>query len=453
MKKVYVETHGCQMNVHDTEKAIYALSGNGYEPVSEPLEADLILLNTCMVREKPEQKVFKRIAALKSEQLRNKGKIAKFGVMGCVAQAEAERIFDRSRDVSLVIGTQSIGKIPYLVEELNQGFPRAIDVTLSKTADFFELAATQRQTPYVAYISIIEGCNKFCSYCIVPYTRGRERSRPASLILTEAKNLQERGFKEIQLLGQNVNSYGLSGKFRGNLPGKATAVQTEDITFAALLELLAQESGIPRIKYTTSYPRDFDREVIRVMDQYENLCPWIHLPAQSGSDRILKKMRRGYTQKEYLDKIDFIKASPRDYSITGDIIVGFPGETEEDFLATLQLIREVEYDGLFLFIYSPRPNTAALAYEDAIPEALKTERLMRLVEVQNQIQKRRYERYLGRMVEVLIEGESAKSSDDFMGHTRCQKTVNFPKGSSKLGELVKVRIERTGKNSLSGVIV
>jgi tRNA-2-methylthio-N6-dimethylallyladenosine synthase len=453
MKKVYIETHGCQMNVHDTEKAAYALAQVGYETVADPIKADLVLINTCMVREKPEQKVFKRIELLKRQQAAMCGDSATFGIMGCVAQAEAERIFERSRDISVVIGTQAIGKLPELVHQIEQGFPRAIDVTLTKEADFFELDAHHRQNSQVAYISIIEGCNKFCSYCIVPFTRGRERSRPAPRILVEAQDLAQQGFKEIQLLGQNVNSYGLSGRYRGSFPAKATPVTTQELTFAGLLELLARQSNIPRIKYTTSYPRDFDQEIVRIMDNYENLCEWIHLPAQSGSDRILKKMRRGYTAKEYLAKIDFIKAAQKDYSITGDIIVGFPGETEEDFLETLRLVAEVEYDGLYVFNYSPRPHTAALAYEDTVAEDIKTERLMRLIELQGRIQQRRYERYLDKSVEVLIEGVSAKSEDEFMGHTRCQKTVNFPRSGRCLGELVKVKIDRAGKNSLHGNIV
>jgi tRNA-2-methylthio-N6-dimethylallyladenosine synthase len=453
MKKVYIETHGCQMNVHDSEKAAHALSEIGYETVADSTAADLILLNTCMVRGKPEQKVFKRISALKQEHQQASGKAPAFGVMGCVAQAAAERIFERSTEVRLVLGTQAIGKLPELVQQLEQGFPRAIDVTLTKDADFYELGAAARLTKQIAYISIIEGCNKFCSYCIVPYTRGRERSRPGKKILAEAQSLAAQGYKEIHLLGQNVNSYGLSGRYRGSLPPSAGAAQTAELTFAALLELLAQESGLPRIKFMTSYPRDFDQEVVRVMDAYENLCEWIHLPAQSGSDRILKRMRRGYTFREYMDKIAFIKAAQKDYAVTGDIIVGFPGETAEDFLATMRLVAEVEYDGLYIFQYSPRPNTAALAYEDTVPEEIKTERLMKLVELQGRLQQRRYERYIGTIVEVLVEGVSAKSAEEFTGHTRCQKTVNFPAGASAFGALVAVKIDRIGKNSLHGYLV
>lgn len=320
------------MNVHDSEKAAFALGEAGYEPTSDPTEADLVLLNTCMVREKPEQKVFHRIHSIKNLHQEKAVKSRVFGVMGCVAQAEAERIFDRSRDVSLVLGTQAIGNLPQLLDQLKQGYDRAIDVGLTRDADFFELGAASRQTDHVAYISIIEGCNKFCSYCIVPYTRGRERSRPAESILAEARNLAASGYKEVHLLGQNVNSYGLSGRYRGNLASKnSRPAEPDETTFAQLLDLLARESGLPRIKYTTSYPRDFDEEVVRVMDAHENLCEWVHLPAQSGSDRILRLMRRGYSRKEYLEKIGFIKQAKKDMSITGDIIVGFPGRRRKTF--------------------------------------------------------------------------------------------------------------------------
>lgn len=452
-KKFYLETHGCQMNVHDSEKAAFSLDSIGYEPTSDPAQADLVLLNTCMVREKPEQKVFHRITSIKKLHQESSGKLPIFGVMGCVAQAEAERIFERSQDVGVVIGTQSIGKLPDLLSQLEQGYERAIDVSLTKDAEFFELTGGHRQTGQIAYISIIEGCNKFCSYCIVPYTRGRERSRPADRILVEAQDLVGQGYKEVHLLGQNVNSYGLSGRYRGNTyTGKPPQPEGE-ITFAQLLELLALRSGIPRIKFTTSYPRDFDREVVRVIDEYENLCEWIHLPAQSGSDRILKLMRRGYTRQEYLEKIRLIKLASKDISITGDIIIGFPGETEEDFQATLSLVAETEYDGLYIFKYSARPRTAASAFEDDISDEVKTERFMKLQELQNRIQNHRYSRYIGREVEVLVEGVSARSSSQMTGHTRCQKVVNFDCDDNVLGRLVKVKIDKIHRHSLSGKIV
>jgi tRNA-2-methylthio-N6-dimethylallyladenosine synthase len=451
-KKFYLETHGCQMNVHDSEKAAQALGQAGYEPTSDPAQADLVMLNTCMVREKPEQKVFHRIHSIKDLRQARRVKPAVVGVMGCVAQAEAERIFERSRDVSLVVGTQSIAQLPGLLAQLDQGFERAIDVSLTKDADFYELEGASRQTAQVAYISIIEGCNKFCSYCIVPYTRGRERSRPAARILAEARDLAARGFKEVHLIGQNVNSYGLSGRYRGNVSsGKQPAAG--EVTFAQLLDLVASESGLPRIKFTTSYPRDFDREVVRVMDAHASLCEWVHLPAQSGSDRVLRLMRRGYTRRDYSEKIAAIKTAKKEMAITGDIIVGFPGETEEDFQETLSLVAEVEYDGLYIFKYSPRPKTAAAAYEDSVPEEVKTERFLKLQELQNRIQKLKYEKYIGREVEVLVEGMSARSDAQLTGHTRCNKVVNFNGAAAILGKLVKVKVQEARRHSLSGLLV
>lgn len=451
-KKVYLETYGCQMNVHDSEKAARALSDLGYLQTSEVGEADLVLLNTCMVREKAARKVYTRINEIKRDISKAKrGKdLPIFGVMGCVAQAEADRLFERSQDIRMVMGTQAIPRLPNLMEQLEKGFSRVIDVRLSKEAEFVELQADSRQTKHIAYITITEGCNKFCSFCIVPFTRGRERSRPADRIVDEARALGEQGYREIHLLGQNVNSYGLSGRYHGN---PASVEEGAEITFAKLLARVAEESGVPRIKFTTSYPKDFDEEIVRVMDEHENLCEWIHLPAQAGSDRVLRAMRRGYTRREYIEKIEAIKRSKKDIAVTGDMIVGFPGETDDDFNETMSLVAEVEYDGLYIFKYSPRPRTPAATYTDSIPEEVKTERFLRLQELQDRIQKRRYERYLGRTVEVLVEGTSSRSSSDYTGHTRCHKVVNFPIAASAMGNLVRVKITEVKSHSLYGEMV
>jgi tRNA-2-methylthio-N6-dimethylallyladenosine synthase len=459
-KKVYLETYGCQMNVHDSEKAIRMFSGLGYSQTSEVSEADLVLLNTCMVREKAARKVFARINEIKKEIKRDHSGAASdnglpvFGVMGCVAQAEADRLFERSRDIKMVMGTQAISRLPALMEQLDKGFSRVIDVRLSKESEFLELEASSRQTKHIAYITITEGCNKFCSFCIVPFTRGRERSRPADRIVDEAKALGEQGFQEVHLLGQNVNSYGLSGQYHGSVGNPVSAPPAQgdgdEITFAKLLDRVAAESCVPRIKYTTSYPRDFDEEIVRVMDAHENLCEWIHLPAQAGSDRVLRVMRRGYTRREYIEKIEAIRGARKEISITGDMIVGFPGETDDDFNETMSLVAEVEYDGLYIFKYSPRPRTPAATYADSIPEEVKTERFLRLQELQDRIQRRRYERYLGRTVEVLVEGTSSRSPSDYTGHTRCNKVVNFPIAAEALGKLVNVYITGVKSHSLYG---
>ena len=454
-KKLYIETYGCQMNVHDTEKAVSVLSNAGYESTDHPLDADLILLNTCMVREKAARKVYTRVSQLKSELRTGLGAsraLPLFGVMGCVAQAEAGRIFDRCREVRLVLGPQSIARLPELVAQVEEGFPRAMDVRLSREADFLELEADRRNGKFVAYITITEGCNKFCSYCVVPFTRGRERSRPAERILAEAQSLAKFGYKEVQLLGQNVNSYGLSGSGAGLLPLQRMR-QGGEITFAALLSLLARESGIPRLKYTTSFPRDFTQEIVEAMDAHDNLCEWIHLPPQSGSDRVLRAMQRGYTRSDYLEKISLIKRAAKDISITGDIIIGFPGESEDDFRETLRLVAEVEFDGLYIFKYSPRPHTPAAAYSDSVSDEIKAERFERLQQLQDSIQQKRYSRYLGREVEVLVERTSARSTLDFTGHTRCNKIVNFRKGGCALGDIAKVKVQECRPHSLYGEFV
>src|SRR5262245_39870862 len=351
----------------------------------------------------------------------------------------------------MVMATQAILRLPALVEHLEMGFSRVIDIRLSKESQYLELDAANRQTKHIAYFTITEGCNKFCSFCIVPFTRGRERSRPADRIVNEARSLGEQGYQEVQLLGQNVNSYGLSGRYHGN-PASAPSAREEgdEITFARLLDRVASESSVPRIKYTTSYPRDFDEEIVRVMDAHENLCEWIHLPVQAGSDRVLRAMRRGYTRREYIKKIYAIKGARREISITGDMIVGFPGETDDDFNETMSLVAEVEYDGLYIFKYSPRPRTPAAAYSDSIPEEVKTQRFLRLQELQDRIQRRRYERYLGRTVEVLVEGTSSRSTSDYTGHTRCNKVVNFPAAAEALGKLVTVKITGVKSHSLYG---
>lgn len=450
-KKLYLETHGCQMNVHDSEKASSALAGSGYEMTSNPSEADLILLNTCMVREKAARKVYSRIGELKSQRLKQAVQLPIFGVMGCVAQAEADRMFERNQDIRLVLGTQAIGKLPELVSQLEEGFNRAIDIRLAKNAEFFELEAWDRKTKHVAFVTITEGCNKFCSYCIVPFTRGRERSRTPDKIVAETKSLAAQGFKEVHLLGQNVNSYGLSGRYHGN--DVSIVESLGEITFAKLLERVALESGIPRVKFTTSYPRDFDEEIVKVIDEHDNLCEWIHLPVQSGSNRILRAMRRGYTREEYLQKIAIIKKAKKDISITGDMIVGFPGETEEDFNETLSLVAETEYDGLYIFKYSPRPNTPAATYDDSVSEDVKTDRFLRLQELQMRIQSRRYNRYIDKIVEVLAEGESTRSANDCFGHTKCNKIVNFPAPQAVIGSLVSVQVTQAKQHSLYGRLV
>lgn len=440
-RRVYVETHGCQMNAHDTEKALSLLEPLGFAETDDPAAADLILLNTCSVREKASEKVFHRIRALGRESASPDPVL---GVMGCVAQAEAEAIFERSPSVRIVVGPQAIDRLPALVAEVEAGLPRAIDLSQENRPDFVEVGASERRSGTIAFVTIIEGCNKNCSYCIVPYTRGRERSRPADRIVEEVRELGRAGYREVHLIGQNVNSY-------SDWIVRPSGRRLEENAFPRLLARVAEESGVGRIKYTTSHPRDFSPEIVRVMDDHEALCNWIHLPVQSGSNAVLRAMYRGYTRERYLDLVAAIRAARRDYAITSDIIVGFPGETDADFDETLDLVREVEFDGLYTFHYSPRPHTPAADWPDDVAPERKRERFERLLELQAEIQNRRYKRYLGRVVDVLVDGPAPRNPGDATGHTTCHKVVNFPaEGRELRGTVVPVEITGVKAHSLYG---
>lgn len=440
-KRVYVETHGCQMNAHDSEKAIALLAPLGFAETDDPTAADLVLLNTCSVRERAAEKVFHRVRALRHE---TRGATPVIGVMGCVAQSEAEAIFERAPDVRLVLGPQALDGLPDLVSQLESGFPRAIDLRQDNLADFVSVDAASRRTGTIAFVTIIEGCNKNCSYCIVPYTRGRERSRPMDAIVEEVRALGREGYKEVHLLGQNVNSF-------ADTITRSSGRSLEENAFPRLLERVARESGVGRIKYTTSHPRDFRPEIVDVMDDHEALCNWIHLPVQSGSNRTLRRMYRGYTRERYLELVAKIRSARRDYAVTSDIIVGFPGETDEDFEETLSLVEEVEFDGIYTFHYSPRPHTPAFDWPDDVPADAKRARFDRLIELQANIQKKRYDRYLGKVVEVLVDGPSARRPGDATGHSTCNHVVNFPaEGRELRGDVVRVRITESKAHSLYG---
>ena len=443
-RRVFVETHGCQMNAHDTEKALSLLAPLGFAESDDPTSADLVLLNTCSVREKASEKVFHRLRALGARS-GSDGPV--YGVLGCVAQSEAEAIFERAPGVRLVVGPQAIDRLPALVGQIDDGFSRAIDLAQDNRPDFVEVGAEARRTGSIAFVTIIEGCNKNCSYCIVPYTRGRERSRPMDRVVDEVRALGREGYREVHLLGQNVNSY-------ADWVVRASGRRFEENAFPRLLERVARESGVGRIKYTTSHPRDFSPEIVRVMDDHEELCNWIHLPVQSGSNETLRRMYRGYTREHYLDLVAASRGARRDYAITSDIIVGFPGETERDFEETLDLVREVEFDGLYTFYYSPRPHTPAADWPDDVEAATKRERFDRLVELQAEMQKRRYERYLGRTLEVLVDGPATRNPADAMGHSTCNKVVNFPAAAPELaGSVVRVEITAIKAHSLYGKLV
>jgi tRNA-2-methylthio-N6-dimethylallyladenosine synthase len=434
-KTFYIETFGCQMNVHDSEKVIGTLLAEGYSQVDTPEAAHLVLYNTCSIRDKAEQKVFSRLQHFKREA--GKGKL--FGVLGCVAQQEGEKIFDRAPHVSLVAGSASYTRLPQLLVQLEAGDRRVTGLSLD-TEETFDTPFTRRDNPHRAYITIIEGCDKSCAYCVVPFTRGPERSRTSESVMNEARRLANEGYTEIQLLGQNVNSY------RDPSP--------EGWDFATLLARVAEVPGIRRVRYTTSHPRDFVRPIVDAMDANPVLCDHVHLPVQSGASRVLAAMDRLYTREQYLERIAWLKSARRNYAITTDIIVGFPGETEEDFGQTLDLLDTVQYDSLFSFKYSPRPNTAALAMPDAIPEEEKQRRLAILQEKQRAIQIRRNAELVGSLREVMVEGRN-QALGQWIGRTSDNRTLNFthPENQGLTGRYLDVRVTRSGPNSLVGEAV
>jgi tRNA-2-methylthio-N6-dimethylallyladenosine synthase len=438
MKTFYIETFGCQMNAHDSEKVIGTLLTEGYAQVPTPEQADLVLYNTCSIRDKAEQKVFHRLQQFKKDH--GKGKV--FGVLGCVAQQEGEKIFEKAPFVSLVAGSASYTKLPQMLVQLERGDKRVTGLSLD-TADTFETPFTRRDNPHRAYITIIEGCDKACAYCVVPFTRGPERSRTSESVLREARDLAQMGYTEIQLLGQNVNSY------RDPSPA--------GWDFARLLREMGEVGGIRRVRFTTSHPRDFVKAIVDAIDENPVLCNHVHLPVQSGSSAILERMQRLYTRDEYMRRIDWMKRARRTISITTDVIVGFPGETEGDFEDTLTLMDEVEYDSIFAFKYSKRPNTSALALEDHISEEEKSRRLAIVQERQRAIQIRRNSELVGTVEETMVEGFN-RATGQWIGRTSQNRTLNFTHGGypdlteneSLAGNYLNVRVTRAGPNSLAG---
>ncbi len=425
----YIETFGCQMNAHDSEKVAGVLMARGYRPAKSMAGADLVLYNTCSIREKAAQKVFSRLGEWRGVKDKT------IGVLGCVAQQEGEEIFERAPWVSLVCGSASYRKLPDLLAELESGGRRVMGLGLD-TEETFETEMTRRDNPIRAYLTIIEGCNYACSYCVVPRTRGPERSRASEAILAEANRLAEAGYTEIQLLGQTVNSY------RDPSP--------RGWNFSRLLRGVAAIPGIHRVRFATSHPNDFGRDIVAAIEDTPAICNHVHLPAQSGSDRILRAMHRTYTRAEYLGKILWIRAASRPISVTTDIIVGFPGETEKDFQDTLSLLDAVGYDGVFSFLYSPRPRTSAAEMDGAVPEQEKARRLALLQERQRQIQLARNAALAGTVVEVLADAYQAPRAQ-WAGRTSSNRVVNFVSSHANLlGEYLQVRVMRAGPNSLVG---
>jgi tRNA-2-methylthio-N6-dimethylallyladenosine synthase len=439
---VHIETFGCQMNVSDSERVATRLRADGFELADAADSADVILLNTCSIREKAEQKVFRRVNEIKSARA---GSQPLVGVMGCVAQLEGESIFNSSPSVQLVAGTGAADRITTLLERVRGGEGRVIDLDGREEGADFEISPTVRHSKHVAFVPIIEGCNKFCTYCIVPYSRGRERSRPAFEIVRDVIKLRADGFQEVQLIGQNVNSY--RPKVEKGLEAFSGATP-----FSRLLRAVAS-TGMPRIKFTTSFPRDFHADIVKAIEEYENLCNWVHLPVQSGNDRVLRAMRRGHKVEDYLERVAAVKNSRREISLTSDIIVGFPGETDEEFEDTLRLAEKCEFHGLYIFKYSRRRGTPAAKLNDDVSTDEKTRRFLALERLQMSIQSEIYRSYVGKVVEVLAEGFSARSESDLTGHTTCNKVVNFGASSEFIGKVVKVRVTEAKAHSLFGQIL
>ncbi|HEX4486669.1 MAG TPA: tRNA (N6-isopentenyl adenosine(37)-C2)-methylthiotransferase MiaB [Terriglobales bacterium] len=435
-KTFYLETFGCQMNAHDSEKVVGTLVSEGYRQVSTVDEAGLVLYNTCSIRDKAEQKVFNRLNDYK--KLKKQGK--RFGVLGCVAQQEGEKIFERAPYVSMVCGSASYRNLPQMLVQLEAGNQRVTGLDDRQTDECFETEFTSRTNPHRGYITIIEGCDKFCAYCVVPFTRGKERSRTSDSVLAEARQMADLGYTEIQLLGQNVNSYKDSAGKR---------------SFAELLAAVGETPGIRRVRFTTSHPRDFGRDIIQAIDAVPTLCDHVHLPIQSGSDRVLDAMQRLYNREQYMERVSWMRAAKREISLTSDIIVGFPGETEADFAETISLLEDVKYDAIFGFKYSPRPNTPALDMPDVISDEEKALRLNVLLARQREIQRESYQRHLGSIIEVLVESRNEVKAQ-WNGRTSQNKVMNFTAPADRgpqVGGYVPVLTTQAFPNSLAGEMV
>jgi tRNA-2-methylthio-N6-dimethylallyladenosine synthase len=427
-KKVYIHTFGCQMNIHDSEKMLGVLDQEGYTETGDPHDAGLIIFNTCSIRQKAEQKFYSELGRVKA--FKKKNPRLQIAVAGCIAQQEGENILKKAPYVNFVFGPQNIYELKNFVSG------RIASTALEDNPEIEKKDLPAKRVKGVkAWVTIMYGCNNFCSFCIVPYTRGRERSRPADNILGEVKELAERGYKEITLLGQNVNSY------------------RSDSDFPGLLKILNRVGGIERIRFVTSHPRDLSDELISVMADLPKVCEHIHLPLQSGSNKILHLMNRGYSFEEYIQKVSKLREIIPNISITSDIIAGFPGETDNDHLLTIDVLKGIEFDGIFAFKFSPRPCTKASSMKNQLPDGLKSERLSQILELQDKITENKNKLLEGTFQEILIEGESETDRKKLMGRTRTNKIVNIPWNDILKGALISVEITRGRKHSLEGKLL
>ncbi len=431
-KKVYIKTYGCQMNTYDSEMIAELLQEEGYHLTSDQREADLILLNTCYVREKVKQKVLSKLGELKKQKSGNSSLI--LGVGGCLVQRNPSLILEKAPYVDILWGTHNLHRIAHLVKLVEKNHRQVVEI--KENGEIPEGMPVKRNRRFSAYVPIIRGCNNFCSYCNVPYVRGREKSRAPRFILKEIEDLAKQGFKEITLLGQNVNSYG------NDLP--------EKIDFADLLSQVHLVKGISRMRFITSHPKDLSDGLIQKMTELDKVCEHLHLPFQAGSNKILKKMGRGYTKEMYENLVARVREAIPEISITTDIIVGFPGEEREDFEDTLDMIRKIRFDGAFTFVYSPLPGTRASEFSDQAPREIKLKRLGRLIDIQKRITQEKNQCAVGRKFEVLVEGISVKNPEELQGRTRQNKIIVFQGEKNLIGELINVKVLTAGCWALRG---
>jgi len=439
MNKLFLHTYGCQMNQYDSERIAQVMGRGGYVQTDRIDDADLILLNTCSVREKSEQKVYSILGRWKEFKEERDDVI--IGVGGCVAQQEGERLLKKVPHLDLVFGTQNIHKLPDMVEQVRMLHRRPVEIAFYRDPSYMEDPEGRTQVQGAkAFVTIMQGCNKVCSFCIVPHVRGREVSRPSEKIISEIESLVRQGVKEVMLLGQNVNSYG--------------KLSAGEISFAELLRRIDAVEGVVRIRFTTSHPQDLSPELIDAFATVAKLCKHLHLPVQSGSDSVLTRMRRGYTRREYLDRLLRLQARASGVALSTDIIVGFPGETEEEFGDTLELLEQVGYDEIYSFIYSPRPQTVSgKIFKDDVPNEIKKDRLTRVQSLQREISLRKNREKIGHVEEILVDGRSKLKNGQIMGRTDTNRIVNVEGPETLIGKFVPVRITGATATSLLGELL
>ncbi len=447
LKNLFVKTFGCQMNESDSERIIKILQGLGYRLTNDESIADVIIINTCSIRDKAEQKVYSALGRYK--KLKDEKQQLILGVGGCVAQQEGERLLRKVPHLDMVFGTHNIHLLPSIIEEVESKATKICETSFRDTLEYedsFQIEISELNTDHVSssdrkvksFVNIMRGCNNFCTYCVVPYLRGKEISRKSSSIVEEVTRLSDEGVKEVTLLGQNVNSYG---------------ADDNEVSFPVLLDMIAEINGIHRIRFITSHPKDLSKELIKSFSRNSKLCSHLHLPVQSGSNSVLKMMGRQYTKESYLEKVYNLRTVKPEIGLSTDIIVGFPGETEKDFKDSIDILREVEFDSIFSFRYSPRPATAAANFENQLPEEEKLKRLQELQNIQKEINENKNQAMVGQVMSVLVEGVSKKDSSELTGRTSCNKVINFKGDIEAIGNIMPIMIERAFTNSFHGSIV